>query len=163
MADHAFGTSEAVNPSEVVTLGFEWFSLLATFWRPATEYALNAYVRPSVATGFAYQCSRAGQSGSKEPKWSRVLGETVTDGDAAWTVVDAGSNAVQAASAPAVTCDQAVTIGSPVVVDGLGASSKVQVIVSGWIDGLTHNLRCQITAGTQTLKGTLAVPVSSDV
>lgn len=163
MADHAFGTSEPVNPGEVVTVGFEWFSLLAIFWKPAVEYAVSAYVRPSRATGFAYQCSRAGQSGNVEPKWSRVLGETVNDGDVTWTVVDAGSNAVQAATSPIVTCDQAVTIGSPVVVDGLGASSKVQVLVSNWVDGLTHSLRCQITAGSQTLKGTLAVPVSIDV
>lgn len=163
MADHAFGTSEAVNPSEIVTIAFEWFTLLATFWKPGTEYQVNTYVRPPRATGFAYQCSRAGQSGNVEPKWSRILGETVSDGDTAWLVVDAGANAVQAASAPIVTCDQAVTIGSPLVVDGLGANSKVQVAVSNWIDGVTHNVRCQITAGSQLLKGTLAVPASIDV
>lgn len=163
MAEHAFGTSEGVNPGEIISIGFEWFKLLATFWKPGIEQAANSYVRPTTATGFAYQCARAGQTGNKEPKWSRILGESVSDGDVIWTVVDAGTNAVQAASSPIVTCDQSVIIGTPTIVDGDGTSSKVQVLVSGWLDGITHNIRCQITAGSQTLKGTLAVPVSSDV
>lgn len=163
MADHAFGTAQAVNPGETVAIYFDWFPLLATFWKPATEFAISTYVRPRVATGFAYQCVRAGQSGHSEPKWSRILGETISDGDVQWVTSDAEANAVQAATSPIVTCDQAVTIEAPVVIDGLGANTKVQVVVSDWIDGVIHKLSCQISAGAQVLKGTLAVLASSDV
>jgi hypothetical protein len=163
MTIYSFGVMEPVNPAEELLIGFEWFPLLATFWRPGTQFPVDTKIRPREWTGFAYQRTGGGQTGQSEPAWPNELGGVVVkDGDGGWVAIAAGANGVEAATSPVVTSDdEDLVIGSPTVVDGEGASTKVQVLISGWTRRCT--LSCQITAGQQIFKGTLQVPVSSMV
>jgi hypothetical protein len=57
-------------------------------WQPSTNYVLQAQVTPSPATGQAFVCTTAGQSGATQPTWpplTAVPGTTVTDGTVVWT------------------------------------------------------------------------------
>lgn len=58
-------------------------------WLATHSYAANAYVQPSVAhaNGRFYKVTAGGggNSGSTEPTWPTVLGNTVTDGALTWT------------------------------------------------------------------------------
>jgi len=53
-------------------------------WTASTAYALNALVRPTTQTRYGYRCITAGTSGTIEPTWPTVVGETVTDGTVVW-------------------------------------------------------------------------------
>lgn len=59
-----------------------------TAWAASTAYALGDFVRPtSIADGslFVYECTVAGTSGTTEPTWPTVDGQTVVDGSVTWT------------------------------------------------------------------------------
>jgi hypothetical protein len=57
-----------------------------TVWAPSTAYTLNTLRVPSERTGFVYRVTTAGTTGAGEPSWPLVIGQTVTDGTAVWTV-----------------------------------------------------------------------------
>jgi hypothetical protein len=65
------------------------FPIIQTFaaWGAATGYAGDAFVVPTVATGFAFQALNAGTSGGTQPTWPAVLGSTVVDGTITWNCV----------------------------------------------------------------------------
>lgn len=70
-----------------------------TTWAASTAYAANATIRPSALsnTGYYYQCTTAGTSGSSAPAWPTTVGSTVTDGSAVWKCVAAqGKSALNA-------------------------------------------------------------------
>ena len=50
-----------------------------------TAYAVDDYVRPTTANGFAYRCTKAGTSGTTAPTWPTTIGSIVTDGTVTWT------------------------------------------------------------------------------
>jgi len=49
------------------------------------NYSLTMRVRPSKATGYEYECTTAGQTGWREPKFPMTIGATVVDGSVVWT------------------------------------------------------------------------------
>jgi hypothetical protein len=160
----SFGTYEAKHPGETLVVEFEWFALLASFWRPGKVYAVSDYVQPRTATGFAYQRTTGTKSGAQEPAWPRTLSAVVVDGDGTWTAVASSAGGVQAASSPTVIESSGeLTIASVSVVNGEGANTRVRATISGGQDGKTYRVRCTITAGAQVLVGTLLMPVSVQV
>jgi hypothetical protein len=56
-------------------------------WVASTSYALGNLIMPTSTNenGIYYECTTAGTSGSTEPTWPTAIGNTVTDGTAAWT------------------------------------------------------------------------------
>lgn len=56
-------------------------------WQASTSYATNDKRCPTTAKrrGFQYQATTGGTSGSTEPVWPEVYGETVSDGSVVWT------------------------------------------------------------------------------
>ena len=55
-------------------------------WQPSTAYVVGAIVHsPSLPAGCKATCTKAGTTGSTEPKWT-AYGTTVTDGTAKWRV-----------------------------------------------------------------------------
>ena len=50
----------------------------------ATAYAVGAYVRPTVATGYLYRCTVAGTSMAAEPQFGTTAGGITTDGTASF-------------------------------------------------------------------------------
>lgn len=70
-------------------------------WQPSTAYALGAHEQPSVSNQRWYLATNGGVSGSSEPAFPTVKGETVMDGTVEWTcmglldrysVIDPGGN-----------------------------------------------------------------------
>jgi len=54
-------------------------------WQASTAYSLGALVSPTTYNGHKYECTTAGTSGTTEPTWPTVNGNTVTDGTVVWT------------------------------------------------------------------------------
>lgn len=148
--------------SAVRVLTLDFFPLVAAFWRPGTEYGAAAIVRPSKATGFAYQADGAGgQTGLTEPIWPKTLGGSVTDGDVVWTAIDAGTNGVTAVSNPVVTVDPTgeLTAGAPAVTDGKATDTAAQFTLSAGTLNRKYRVTCQVTAGSETLLGSVLILV----
>lgn len=82
--------AEAVTPlGSPQWVAYTWLDptrLVSTAWLAGT-YALGAAVVPTApnVTGYQYQCTTAGKTGTTEPLWPTVVGQTVTDGAAVWT------------------------------------------------------------------------------
>lgn len=53
-------------------------------WRANTSYASGTFVRPTVDNGCVYRATGAGLSGSTEPAWPTMKGQTVQDGGVTW-------------------------------------------------------------------------------
>ena len=56
-------------------------------WAASTAFAVGDIRRASVeqASGLFFRCSTAGTSGTSEPGWPNMVGDTVTDGTCVWT------------------------------------------------------------------------------
>lgn len=116
-ADYTFDPVSK-DPAESRIVELELFNKAANFWRINEQYALNEFIRPNVATGFAYQATAGGTSGIREPRWPTTVGATVTDGSVTWTCATAGANGLNAVSAPtAVSSPLGVTISAISVVE----------------------------------------------
>lgn len=68
-------------------------SIVDTPWQAGQTYAVGATIIPDASpNGLVYQCTTAGTSGSVEPTWPTVIGNTVTDGlGLVWTCVQTTS------------------------------------------------------------------------
>jgi hypothetical protein len=60
------------------------------YWAAWYGYQTADYALPTTPNGFLYRAEvpPGGTSGSNEPTWPTVLGQTVADGDVTWTTVD---------------------------------------------------------------------------
>lgn len=56
-------------------------------WKASTAYSVGTKVKPTTATGYAYECTTAGTSGTTEPTWPNS--GTVADGTLVWTCISA--------------------------------------------------------------------------
>lgn len=161
---HSFEDFDPKHPLETRLLAFEWFPLLASFWKPGQIYAVADVVQPTQPTGFAYQRASGTQSGKIEPAWGGPLAATFNDGDGTWTAIAATGGGVQPAASPIVTeATGEITVSSVQVVTGKGASSKVQCLMAGGKSGKRYRMKCQINVGSQVWVGTAELPVSVDV
>jgi hypothetical protein len=133
--DYTFGEiTKDPGASRIVEL--ELFNKAANFWRPNEQYATNEYIRPNIATGFAYQAAGAGTSGLREPRWPTVLNATVVDGSITWTCSAAGANGLNAVSSPsAVSSPAGLTIASISVSE----TSKILATYSGGVGGQEYD------------------------
>jgi hypothetical protein len=109
--------------SKLVSLNL--FKYCAAFWRPNELYALNEYVRPNKATGFAYQATTAGTSGSREPNWPTVLSDTKADGSVTWTCVAASTNGLNVISSPS-----AVSEPTGLTISAVSVSESVKILAT---------------------------------
>ena len=120
---------------------------------PDASYALNACVRPLKATGFQYRATTAGRSGTQEPRWPEIAGQTVQDGSVVWTAeAYSAASLLRTLSNATWTPDAGLTVtGAGVDADAcaaianisggtLGQSYMVRVM-AGFSDGSVKN-RC---------------------
>jgi hypothetical protein len=124
-------------PRDIKDWGFDWSGETFRFWRAATEYDAGVHVRPTVATGFEYVSSGAGQSnGKKEPKWPTVLGGVVTDGSMTWTAVALSTAGLFRTLSTSIweAEDSDITVGGTSIINTAGTQFAA-VQVSGGTDG----------------------------
>lgn len=58
-------------------------------WTPGTAAALDQVVSPISPNGFVYKATVAGTTGTAEPSWPLIAGNTVVDGSVTWQAVTA--------------------------------------------------------------------------
>ena len=83
-------------------------------WTAATEYAANAFVKPTTPNGYVYEVTAGGGGNSHadtEPVWPTTIDDTIGDGDLTWTC---------RAGSPGQVAGDTVTIG-----DGTTASQNI--------------------------------------
>ena len=56
-------------------------TLVHPAWQSHKAYGLLSFVIPTVPNSYAYECTGSGISGSNEPLWPVIIGQTVVDGD----------------------------------------------------------------------------------
>jgi hypothetical protein len=118
------------DPGETLPVSIDAFDVCAVFWSRNEPYIAAEIVRPQTATGFAYQVTVGGTSGSREPRWPIELGRQVVDGSVTWTCVVAGINGINPiASVSAVSDPAGVTINGA----GVFESRK---IVADYVGGV---------------------------
>jgi len=67
--------------------GYVLDNLVADKWQATTAYVVDNVVTPTIVDGKALKCTVAGTSGSTEPTWPTVIGNTVVDGGVTWELV----------------------------------------------------------------------------
>jgi hypothetical protein len=78
------------------TIGTEVDSVMAApAWEADTAYILDDDVTPVIVNGFRYVCTSAGTTGSVEPTWPMIIGNTVNDGGVEWTCDGPTDNDIQ--------------------------------------------------------------------
>lgn len=141
------------DPADVLDYAVSFAAECVRYRDPDTSYAINACVRPVKATGLQYRAAAAGRSGTQEPRWPEVAGQTVQDGSVVWTA-EAISTAslIRTLSGATWTADAGLTAsGSSVDADACAAIANISggtlgqsylVRVAGtFSDGRTKN-RC---------------------
>lgn len=54
-------------------------------WQAEKDYNIGDYINKIVKNSYIYECTTAGTSGSTEPSFPEVIGNTVSDGSCVWT------------------------------------------------------------------------------
>lgn len=76
------------------------YDFCARKWQANEPVTSGETIRPTRPNGFAMQCTATALTGSREPLWPTALAGTADDGSTAWVAVAAGTNGLNAASAP---------------------------------------------------------------
>lgn len=141
--------------NEVIVYRFEFARSLETLWRPAKQYALTVFVRPTTPNGFEYECTNAGQTSQDEPAWPTTIGATINDGSVEWTARDFGLSASDTISTRTIAADNGVTIDSSAIAD-----TGVLVTISGGTLGQVYDVACRIvTAAGETIRDLLRLTI----
>lgn len=148
MADPEYRFQDTVkDPAESLLVSLNFFNLCANFWQPNEQFSAAESIRPTIATGFAYNTASGGTSGAREPRWPTTLAQTVVDGSITWTCTAASSNGVNAVSAPSAVSDPTgLTIGSIAISE----STKILATYSSGTDGQDYDAVFTLTLNAVT-------------
>lgn len=113
-------------------------------WAASTAYSLDHITRPTstanVDVHYVYKCTTAGTSGSTEPTWPLVPGNTVNDGSAVWECL--------LVAGPANRADPADTPTPGWIAQSTVYDYAPGVADSGWkVTAFTGDERIRLTAG----------------
>lgn len=137
---------------------FKFERVLEYVWQPAFEQDTGEYVRPTQGNGFEYECTTAGQTGSREPNWPTTIAQTVTDGSVVWTCRAFSTNATDTIASVNVEADTGITVDSETVV-----GNTVLMEISGGTDTQSYVVSCEITTSAgEVLEEKLTVVVAGD-
>jgi len=111
-------------------------------WRAGADYLAGDFVRPSVANGFDYECTTAGQvNGKKEPNWAQAatVGATFQDGSVVWTCRALSTSSLLR------TISTSAWAGGALTIDGAGINNSAGeqqafAFVSGGVAGTTYRV-----------------------
>ena len=98
-----------------------------TTWAASTAYTSGAFVVPTNASGFYYKCTTSGTSGTSQPLFPLIVGNTVTDGGAVWTCW----GTINAFPPPVAWPDANLNIASPGMVASHNYEINVYPITNG--------------------------------
>jgi hypothetical protein len=115
-------------------------------WSKRTDFTNGTRIRvyaegsKGAAAGFDMVAQNTGRTGSKEPTFPSVIGDSVTDGSIVWTcaALSTGSLRATISGTPTWTADTGVTVSSQAL-DGL----KATALISGGTDGVDYQVIVQ--------------------
>jgi hypothetical protein len=116
-------------PDAVLDYGVNFERECARQWLPMTDYSLTQHIRIFDAgkpSGFQYQPTTAGRTGSSRPAFPSSLGATVADGSVVWTCVPLSTASLirTLSGVPVWTCeDSGIVIGSQSVIEFIGRTT----------------------------------------
>lgn len=67
--------------------GYVLDTLVADKWESEADYAVDSVSTPTRMGGRVFKCTVAGTSGTAEPDWPSVVGDTIVDGGVTWELV----------------------------------------------------------------------------
>jgi len=134
----------------------DWTPFLELRWRPNRDYVAGTFRRPSISTGFEYECTTGGKTAKREPSWPTAAGVTVTDGQVVWTARATATSAQDTLA----TSVWVVDTGPTKVSEAHTAAGISTVQISGGSDGEQYEAINTITYGTETEVGKLLIKVS---
>ena len=137
------------------SMEIDCFRFCAKFWQANCQVDTGMQIRPSVPNGYALECTVAGTTGGREPRWLTTLDATVPDGSAIWKVVAAESNGINPLSAPTaeVSPNSGLTVDSLEVLQdwkikatySAETAGEYQVMFQFVVDGQTRGARQSVT------------------
>ncbi len=110
---------------------FEWKTTHVQPWQPGLIVNTGDLVRPTVANGFFFECTTAGELGGREPAWNAIAAATTNDGSATFT-----ARTPAAASEPTIlTCTYAMTptglVEDSTAIDNDRLESRIRIDATG--------------------------------
>lgn len=114
-------------------------------WEAGRVFASSVRVRPAKKpNGFEYECTTAGQTGSREPSWPETEGGTVTDGSVVWTCRAISNASLARVIASCVWSGGGLTVDGEQIINTNG-EGQVSCYVSGGVSGSLYEVTATIT------------------
>lgn len=163
------------DPDDTMPMTLSVWALCATFWSANEEHATGDFVWPTItvvagkivkgANGFVNECTSAGRSASREPRWVLIpdVAMSVLDGSVQWTPRVGSQQGISAATnafVQGVTCSDGVSIDfitSAVIID---EGTKLLVDYSGGTLGLTYEIELAFSIGGRPRVGRQLVTIA---
>jgi hypothetical protein len=139
---------EAVGDSLIY--GIDWNGALANYWQRGGTVPANTTVRPHAPNGFQFNTVLGGQSGSAEPTWPAIIGQTVTDGSVVWVC-----EAIDTTSLSATAQSAQWRVPTGITVDGQEIAGQLTIALldaSQAVVGQNYTINVQTTMSDGEVK-----------
>lgn len=144
-------------PGETLDRIFDLRPEILRAWRRGVEYGAAEFVRPSAPNGYDYECTVAGRTAQREPRWPTVIGTSVPDGSLTWTC-----RAPNSASQDQLSGSATLTVPTGITATHLSTEATGDVLLrfGGGIAGQDYSVLASVnTAGGQVIQFEVVVEV----
>lgn len=139
-------TKTTMKVGETLTLVFDFLADLEIPCRRNYQYSSGEFV---TVGAFVYECTSAGKTADRAPKFTTTIAATMNDGSVEWTCRDYSTSGSDTLSSKTVTGETGITIDSSDIVK----STYVSVVITADSVGC-HTVTCTVvTAAGETLIG----------
>lgn len=159
MSDEILTVTIAKRAGETIDRTFDLRGEITRAWRGGVEYGTAEYVRPVSANGYDYECTTAGRTGAREPRWPTTVAGTVADGSVVWTC-----RAPNSGSADALSGNASVSAPTGITATHQATESTGDITIrfAGGTAGQTYSVLVTVnTSGGQVLQFEVIVQVRS--
>ena len=104
---------------------FDWADFLTEPWGIARRHTVGDIVQPTVSMGYYAECSVAGLTAAREPRWRAEEGAIVIDGSASWVMKHPDDVSLPTISAATYTIEPSGITQSNTAIDGSVTSVKL--------------------------------------
>lgn len=110
--------------THVQTVANSW----GTTWAATNTQNVGDIIRPTAGNGFIYICVVAGSTGSGQPTWPTVPGQTVTDSGVTWSCL--GESVTVWSSAPASWSSATFSASYAVIYDAQTGTASTEPLIA---------------------------------
>ncbi len=141
----------AKDPAEKLDYAVNFERSLSRFWRSGESHTTTQRVRPNKPDGFEYECTSAGQTGDREPKFTAT---TTPDGSVVWT-----RRALSAASlVTTIVGTPTWTPPTGIAVSGESIANNITVaFIEDGVDGHDYSVLITATCADGTIRSKVCI------